>query len=70
VVHLGSVGLATGTGINVDDEIQLKVNDKLKADQKLTYSEAFSQILASDSALAERYHRAHTQRIGAEGPAQ
>jgi hypothetical protein len=64
VVLLGSVGLGTGTGISVDDEISAKVAEAQKTDPKLTYGEAFTRVLASDTSLAQRYHQAHRKEVG------
>jgi hypothetical protein len=70
VVLLGSVGLGTGTAIPVDDEVSMKVKEAQRANDKLTFSEAFTQVLASDRALAERYHTAHRREVGSGGATQ
>lgn len=60
--RLSQVGASTNTeGLtdNPDIEVKLKIEELQKKDNKLTYSAAYSQVLASDKALKERYDRAH-----------
>jgi len=64
VVLLGSIGLGTGTGASVDDEVSARVREAQEKNPKLTYGEAFTQVLASDTTLAQRYHQAHRREVG------
>jgi phage I-like protein len=70
-VPLGSVGLASGGSLSVDDEVKVRA-ESLMAEQNLSYSKALKRVFASDRELAQRYHAEHRQRLvgdaGGESP--
>ncbi len=59
VVMLDSIGLGSGSILNVDEEVNARVRDAQKEDPNLSYGQAFVKVLASDKGLAARYHAAH-----------
>ena len=72
-VPLGSLGLASGGPLGVDDEVKART-ESLMVEQNLSYSKALKKVFASDRELAGRYHTAHRRRLagdaGAESPAE
>lgn len=59
VVMLDSIGLGSGSILNIDEEVNARVRDAQKEDPNLSYGQAFVKVLASDKGLAARYHAAH-----------
>jgi len=68
-VPLGSLGLASGSALGVDEEVRVRT-ESVMADEKLSYSKALKKVFAGDHELAARYHSAHRRRLAGDGSAE
>ncbi|HEV2492162.1 MAG TPA: phage protease [Terriglobia bacterium] len=64
-VPLGSVGMASGGPLGVDEEVRVRT-ESLMAEEKLSYSKALKKVFAGDHELATRYHSAHRRRLAGD----
>lgn len=59
--RLSMVGIG-GTGdesTNPDAELQQRIDQLIKENKDMSYGTAYTKVLASDTALAERYNKVH-----------
>ncbi|HKS97584.1 MAG TPA: hypothetical protein VJV74_15825, partial [Terriglobia bacterium] len=68
-VPLGSLGLASGGALGVDEEVRVRT-ESVMAEEKLSYSKALKKVFAGDHELAARYHSAHRRRLAGDGGAE
>lgn len=68
-VPLGSLGLASGGALGVDEEVRVRT-ESVMAEDKLSYSKALKKVFAGDHELASRYHSAHRRRLAGDGGAE
>jgi hypothetical protein len=65
VVNLSSVGIDSGEGMSVDQELDARVKELRAKDDKLDYGQAMQKVLASDAQLKQRYNELHRRELGA-----